>query len=96
MVCGVSGGEGEIFVKEARGGIKQSGRHHPPNFEELIESLTNMLLLFSGGSRGKRYEVSKLGGGGGGDLGEFLLITFLNFLHFSSHYSNIMMESYCL
>ena len=34
--------------------------------EELIESITNMLLFFAGGSRKKSYEVSKFGGGGGG------------------------------
>ena len=54
-----------------------------------------MLCFFSGGSRKKSYEVSKLGGGGGGQK-KFLnkFITFLNyfFLHFSSHYSNIMMD----
>ena len=44
-----------------------------PNFEELIESITNMLFFFFGGgggggevSRYKSYKVSKLGGGGGG------------------------------
>ena len=41
-----------------------------PQFEELIESITNMLFFFSGGSREKSYEVLKLGGGGGGGLGQ--------------------------
>ena len=64
-----------------------------------------MLLFFSGGCRKKSYEVPKLGrgGGGGGGLGQknffeknsSLCLNFF-FLHFSSHYSNIMMESYCL
>ena len=37
-----------------------------PNFEELIESITNMLLFFARGCGEKSYEVSKFGGGGGG------------------------------
>ena len=36
-----------------------------PNFEELIESNTNMLLFLAGGYGEKSYEVSKFGGGGG-------------------------------
>ena len=47
------------------GGQKTKWKTPSPNFEELIESITNMLFFFSGGSRKKSYEVSKLGGGGG-------------------------------
>ena len=50
------------------GGQKTKWKTPSPNFEELIESITNMLFFFSGGSRKKSYEVSKLGGGGGGVL----------------------------
>ena len=49
-----------------RGGQKTKWKTPSPNFEELIESITNMLLFFAGGSRKKSYEVSKFGGGGGG------------------------------
>ena len=48
-----------------RGGQKTKWKTPSPNFEELIESITNMLLFFAGGSRKKSYEVSKFGGGGG-------------------------------
>ena len=48
------------------GGQKTKWKTPSPNFEELIESITNMLLFFAGGSRKKSYEVSKFGGGGGG------------------------------
>ena len=63
-----------------------------PNFKELIESIAKMLLFFSGGSRETSDEVSKLEGGRGG--GSWPKIHHF-FLHFSSHYSNMMMESYC-
>ena len=48
------------------GGQKTKWKTPSTNFEELIESITNMLLFFAGGSRKKSYEVSKFGGGGGG------------------------------
>ena len=67
------------------GGAKNKEKQSSPNFEELTERL---LFFLSGGSRKKSYEVSKLRGGGGGVLAQKM--------HFSSHYSNIMMESYCL
>ena len=44
------------------GGQKTKWKTPSPN-EELIESITN---IFSGGSREKSYEVSKLEGGRGG------------------------------
>ena len=50
------------------GGQKTKWKTPSPNFEELIESITNMLLFFAGGSRKKSYEVSKFGGGGGGGV----------------------------
>ena len=49
-----------------RGGQKTKWKTPSPNFEELIESITNMLFFLSEGSRKKSYEVSKLRGGGGG------------------------------
>ena len=49
-----------------RGGQKTKWKTPSPNFVELIKSITNMLFFFSGGSRKERYEVSELGGGGGG------------------------------
>ena len=55
-----------IFVFVSRGGQKTKWKTPSPNFEELIESITNMLLFFAGGSRKKSYEVSKFVGGGGG------------------------------
>ena len=54
-----------LFLR-SRGGQKTKWKTPSPNFEELIESITNMLLFFAGGSRKKSYEVSKFGGGGGG------------------------------
>ena len=33
------------------GGAKNKVKTSPPNFDELIESIMNMLLFFSGGSR---------------------------------------------
>ena len=51
-----------------RGGQKTKWKTPSPSYEELIESITNMLFFFSGGSRKKSYEVSKLGGGGGGGV----------------------------
>ena len=48
-------------VSEGGGGGGQKTKWKTPssNFEELIESITNMLLFFAGGSRKKSYEVSK-------------------------------------
>ena len=54
------------YYRLSRGGQKTKWKTPSPNFEELIESITNMLLFFAGGSRKKSYEVSKFGGGGGG------------------------------
>ena len=77
------------------GGQKTKSKTPSPDFEELIESIMNTLFFFSGGSGEKSYVVSKLGGGGGG--GSWPKKIFHHFsLHFSSHYSNIMIESYCL
>ena len=53
---------------DPRGGQKTKWKTPSSNFEELIESITNMLLFFAGGSRKKSYEVSKFGGGGGGSM----------------------------
>ena len=47
------------------GGQKTKCKTPSPNFEELIESITNMQLFFAGGYGEKSYEVSKFGGGGG-------------------------------
>ena len=58
-----------IVTSHPRGGQKTKWKTPSPNFEELIESITNMLLFFAGGSRKKSYEVSKFGGGGGGGGG---------------------------
>ena len=55
-----------IYCYIRGGGQKTKWKTPSPNFEELIESITNMLFFFSGWSRKKSYEVSKLGGGGGG------------------------------
>ena len=56
-----------IFIFTSDGGGQNTKWKTPsPNFEELIESITNMLFFFLGGSRKKSYKVSKLGGGGGG------------------------------
>ena len=57
-----------IKLDRDRGGGGQKTKWKTPssNFEELIESITNMLLFFAGGSRKKSYEVSKFWGGGGG------------------------------
>ena len=41
------------------GGQKTKWKTPSSNFEELIESITNMLLFFAGASRKKSYEVSK-------------------------------------
>ena len=57
-----------IWLCNTRGGQKTKWKTPSPNFEELIESITNMLLFFAGGSRKKSYEVSKFGGGGGGSM----------------------------
>ena len=46
------------------GGQKTKWKTPSPKFEELIESITNMPFFFSGGSRKKSYEVSKLVGRG--------------------------------
>ena len=43
-----------------------------PNFEELIESITNMLLFFAVECGEKSYEVSNVGRGGVLALNEFL------------------------
>ena len=40
-----------------------------PKFVELVESITNMLLLFLRGYGLNSYEESKMGGGGGGGGG---------------------------
>ena len=48
------------------GGQKTKCKTPSPNVEELIESITNMLLFFAGMCGEKSYEVSKFGGGGGG------------------------------
>ena len=49
-------------------GQKTKCKTPSPNFEELIESITSMLLFLQGGM-GKKVEVSKFfGGGGGGSL----------------------------
>ena len=61
------------------GGQKTKWKIPSPNFEELIESITNMLLFFSEVSRKKRYEVSKLGGEEGGFGLKEKFITFLNY-----------------
>ena len=45
------------------GGQKTKWKTPSSKFEELIESITNMLLFFAGGSRKKSYEVLKFGGG---------------------------------
>ena len=58
----------KFFTPLTRGGQKTKWKTPSPNFEELIESITNMLLFFAGGSRKKSYEVSKFGGGGGGSM----------------------------
>ena len=42
---------------EGGGGQKTKWKTPSPNFVELIESITNMLFFFSGGSRKKSYEV---------------------------------------
>ena len=60
---------GQKIGSTPRGGQKTKWKTPSPNFEELIESITNMLLFFAGGSRKKSYEVSKFGGGGGGGGG---------------------------
>ena len=58
----------KIYCVMRGGGQKTKWKTPSPNFEEFIESITNMLLFFAGGSRKKSYEVSKFGGGGGGGL----------------------------
>ena len=59
------------ITKNRRERGKKTKRKTPsPNFEELIESITNMLLFFAGVCVEKSYEVSKLWGGGGGVLPE--------------------------
>ena len=90
MSCVQKKGEGYICTSNVleslcgapRGGQKTKWKTPSPNFEELIESITNMLFFLSGGSRKKSYEVSKLRGGGGGGswpkkLKKKNLITFL-------------------
>ena len=55
MQAGGGGGGG--------GGKKTKCKTPSPNFEELIESITNMLLFFAQRCGGRSYEVSKFGGG---------------------------------
>ena len=51
IITGGGGGGG------GGGGQKTKWKTPSPNFEELIESITNMLFFFSGGSKKKSYEV---------------------------------------
>ena len=64
-----------IALSPEGGGQKTKWKTPSPNFEELIESITNMLLLFAGGSRKKKLWGVKVWGGGGGvyALNEFFL-----------------------
>ena len=64
-------------------------------FNSSLESF-NYKRTRGGGGGGGGIKVTGGGGGGGSWPKRKKFITFLIFLHFSSHYSNIMMESYCL
>ena len=70
------------------GGQNTKCKTPSPNFEELIESITNMLLFLQGGVGKKSYEVSKFGGGGGGGgvftLNEFLDDNIYDFFFFAT------------
>ena len=72
------------------GGAKNKVQDTIPNFEELIESITNMLLFFAGGCGEKSYEVSKFGGGGG-----IFALNELKKKINSIFFCNIMTTSYC-
>ena len=50
------------------GGQKTKWKTPSSNFEELIESITNKLLFFAGGSRKKVMRCQSFGGVGGGGL----------------------------
>ena len=52
-------------VQIEEGGAKNKVQDTIPNFEELIESITNMLLFFAGVCGGKGMRCQSLGGGGG-------------------------------
>ena len=51
-----------LYARGGGGGQKTEWKTPSPNFVELIENITNMLFFFSGVSREKSYEVTKLGG----------------------------------
>ena len=52
-----------ILCEGGGGGQKTKWKTPSSNFEELIESITNMLLFFAGGSRKKVMRCQSLGGG---------------------------------
>ena len=55
-----------FFYGGGGGGQKTKWKTPSSNFEELIESITNMLLFFAGGLGKKVMRCQSLGGGGGG------------------------------